>query len=56
MIRAVAYCRYSSEQQRDGYSIEAQLTAIKDYCLKENITLVDKYIDEAKTLEPVVTY
>jgi len=49
MTRAVAYCRYSSEQQRDGYSIEAQLTAIKDYCLKENITLVDKYIDEAKT-------
>lgn len=49
MIRAVAYCRYSSELQRDGYSIEAQLSAIKDYCLKEGITLIDRYIDEAKT-------
>ena len=49
MTKAVAYCRYSSELQRDGYSIEAQLHAIEEYCLKENITLVDKYIDEARS-------
>ena len=45
--RAVAYCRYSSELQRDGYSIEAQLFAIQEFCNKEGYTLVGKYIDEA---------
>ncbi len=49
MTRAVAYCRYSSELQRDGYSIEAQLHAIEDYCIKEEYTLVGKYIDEARS-------
>lgn len=48
-MRAVAYCRFSSEQQRDGFSIEAQLAAIKDYCDREGIDLVDHYIDEAKS-------
>jgi len=49
MTKAVAYCRYSSELQRDGYSIEAQLQAIKEFCLKEGYTLVDTYIDEARS-------
>lgn len=48
-LRAVAYCRFSSEAQRDGYSIEAQLNAIKSYCEREGIELVDQYIDEART-------
>lgn len=48
-MKAVAYCRYSSEAQRDGHSIEAQLSAIKDYCARENMTLVGEYIDEAKS-------
>lgn len=47
--RAVAYCRFSSENQRDGYSIEAQLFAIKEFCNKENFELVGEYIDEAKS-------
>lgn len=48
-LRAVAYCRYSSEGQRDGYSIEAQLNAIKTFCEREGIELVDQYIDEARS-------
>ena len=48
-LRAVAYCRYSSEGQRDGYSIEAQLNAIKTFCERENIELVNQYIDEARS-------
>ena len=48
MIRAVAYCRYSSELQRDGYSIEAQVRAIEEYCAREKILLINKYIDEAR--------
>ena len=45
----VAYCRYSSENQRDGYSIEAQKKAISDYCNRMNYTLLRFYVDEAKT-------
>ncbi len=45
----VAYCRYSSENQRDGYSIEAQKKAISDYCKRMNYSLLRFYVDEAKT-------
>lgn len=48
-MRVAAYCRYSSEGQRDGYSIEAQRKAIEDYCDREGHTVVEYYIDEAKT-------
>lgn len=48
-MRVVAYCRYSSENQRDGYSIEAQKRAIDEYCAKEDHIIIDYYIDEART-------
>lgn len=48
-MNVVAYCRYSSENQRDGYSIEAQKKAIGDYCNRMNYTLLRFYVDEAKT-------
>lgn len=48
-MRAVAYCRFSSDQQRDGFSIEAQLSSIKEYCAREGIELVDQYVDEARS-------
>ena len=48
-MNVVAYCRYSSENQRDGYSIEAQKKAISDYCNRMNYTILRFYIDEAKT-------
>lgn len=44
-----AYVRYSSEGQRDGYSIEAQLNAIKNYCEREGYTLSFTYADEARS-------
>lgn len=46
--RAVLYARYSSSQQRHE-SIEAQIRAMKAYCKYKNITIVDTYIDEAKS-------
>ena len=46
--RAVAYGRFSSNNQRDE-SIDAQLRAIRDYCERENIQLVEIYTDEAQT-------
>lgn len=42
-----AYCRYSSENQRDGYSIEAQSKAIKEYCAAAGHTIYKIYVDEA---------
>lgn len=48
-INVVAYCRYSSDAQRDGYSIEAQRKAIMEYCKRMNYNILEFYIDEAKT-------
>ncbi|NME35604.1 MULTISPECIES: recombinase family protein [Fusobacterium] len=46
MKKAVAYCRFSSDNQRTE-SILAQVRAIEDYCKKEGFTLVKIYKDEA---------
>ena len=46
--RAVAYARFSSNNQRDE-SIDAQLRAIRDYCERNNIKLVEIYTDEAQS-------
>ena len=48
MIQAVAYCRYSSDNQREE-SIDAQVRAIKEYCLRNSYSLMRVYKDEAKT-------
>lgn len=47
-LRAVCYCRYSSENQRDE-SIDAQLRAIREYCERNNIKIIAEYIDKAKS-------
>ena len=48
MKKAIAYARYSSDNQSDN-SIEAQVSAIKDYCKREKIYLKDTYVDRAET-------
>lgn len=45
MNRVVAYCRFSSDNQRDE-SIDAQIRAIKEFCLKNNYNIVKIYKDE----------
>lgn len=45
----VIYCRTSSELQADNFSIEGQATFIKEFCKKNNYTIVNSYIDECKT-------
>ena len=45
---AVAYARYSSNNQREE-SIDAQLRAIREYCNRNDIELIEVYTDEAKT-------
>ena len=48
MIRAAAYARYSSDNQREE-SIDAQLRAIREYCDRNGIRLVKIYTDEARS-------
>lgn len=43
---AVAYARFSSNNQREE-SIDAQMRAIREYCVKERIELIAEFKDEA---------
>lgn len=46
MTKAVIYARVSSrEQEREGYSIPAQLQLLKEYASKNNIVVVGEYTD-----------
>lgn len=49
MTIAAIYARYSSEMQRDGYSIEAQLNACRDLCNQRGYTIHAEYVDQAKS-------
>lgn len=47
MKRAALYARVSTDQQvRDGDSIEAQLSALRDYAKKHNYIIAGEYIDD----------
>lgn len=47
-MKAAAYARYSTNLQKET-SIASQLKEIADYCDKNDIELVDTFIDEAQT-------
>lgn len=47
-LKAVAYARFSSDNQRDE-SIDAQIFAIENYAQANDIELVGTYIDRAKS-------
>ncbi|WP_195513958.1 recombinase family protein [Turicibacter sanguinis] len=49
MIKAAAYCRFSSQMQADGHSIEAQQRAIYKYMAEKGYIPSGEYIDEAVT-------
>lgn len=45
--RAAIYIRYSSENQRDGYSVEYQMDECKKYIQEQGYNFIEAYIDEA---------
>lgn len=45
--RVAVYIRYSSENQRDGYSVEYQLDECMKYINDHNMLFVKAYVDEA---------
>ena len=51
---AVAYARYSHDTQREE-SITAQFRAIHEYAKKNGITIVQEYVDEAKSASVFAT-
>ena len=45
-MRCAVYVRVSTDDQRDnGYSIDSQLRMIKEYCEKNDYSIVDVYND-----------
>ena len=46
MLRAVAYVRFSSDNQREE-SIDGQLRAIRKYCSEHDMVLLATYADRA---------
>lgn len=48
-MKAVIYARFSSDKQADGYSIEAQERACREYARNKGITILKSYVDEAKS-------
>lgn len=45
--RVAIYIRYSSENQRDGYSVEYQLDECMKYINENNMVFIKSYVDEA---------
>jgi site-specific DNA recombinase len=44
--RAVAYARVSSaEQEREGFSIPAQLRLLRDYARDQGLVIVEEFVD-----------
>jgi DNA invertase Pin-like site-specific DNA recombinase len=48
-MRAALYARVSSEEQVEGYSIDAQLRACRDYAKNQGWTVVAEYVDEGRS-------
>ena len=46
--RVALYARFSSDNQRSE-SIDAQVRAMQAYCKQHNFTIVETYVDEAKS-------
>ncbi len=48
-LKSAIYCRVSSDEQLNGYSIPAQERACLDYCQQHDWEIVGKYVDEGKS-------
>lgn len=48
-MRAALYARVSSEEQVEGYSIDAQRRAFRQLCVEKNWTIYREYIEEGKS-------
>jgi len=47
MKTGIIYARYSDKKQDDGFSIDAQINAIKEYAISSNIEIKQIFVDQA---------
>lgn len=47
--RVAVYVRVSSEEQLEGYSLDAQLRAARQYCTDKGWTIAAEYVEEGKS-------
>ena len=47
--KCVLYSRVSTEMQVDGYSLEGQVTCMKNFASREEMTVVSNYEDAGKS-------
>jgi site-specific DNA recombinase len=47
--RVAVYVRVSSEEQLEGYSLDAQLRAARQYCADKGWTIAAEYVEEGKS-------
>lgn len=49
-MKAVIFARVSSREQEEGYSIDAQVARLNDYCKRKNLEIIETYkITESST-------
>src|SRR5689334_4517253 len=48
-MKAVIYARVSTEEQLEGYSVDAQLRAGHDWATQHGHTVIAEYVDEGKS-------
>ncbi len=48
-MRASIYCRVSSEEQVEGFSLDAQRRALREFCAGKGWQVADEYADEGKS-------
>lgn len=50
---AALYVRVSTEEQVDGYSIDAQLDALREYCKFRRISISKEYVDAGRSAKSI---
>lgn len=50
---AALYVRVSSEEQVEGYSIDAQLDALREHCRIHRITIAKEYVDAGRSAKSI---
>ena len=49
MMRVAIYARVSSEEQVEGFSLDAQLRACRKFCADNGWTIIEEYIEEGRS-------
>ncbi|MCP4445490.1 MAG: recombinase family protein [Myxococcales bacterium] len=48
-MRAVIYCRVSTKEQVENFSLEAQERASRDYCQRNNLEIAEVFVEKGES-------